>query len=73
MCRANESLAEWLPSMEQALESGAAHSAAVPFTPPELLAAVAVPHHALVDHVGDDKGQIGARRPRQHPAQLVRR
>lgn len=40
ICRANESLAAWLPSMEQALETGAAYSAAVPFTPQELLAEV---------------------------------
>jgi hypothetical protein len=40
ICRANENLAPWLPSMEQALESGALYSAAVPFTPAELLAAV---------------------------------
>lgn len=40
ICRANDSMAAWLPSMEQALESGAPHSAAIPFTPAELLAAV---------------------------------
>jgi hypothetical protein len=40
ICRANDNLAGWLPSMEQALESGAPHSAAVPFTPAELLAEV---------------------------------
>jgi hypothetical protein len=40
ICRANESMAAWLPSMEQALETGAAYSAAVPFTPQELLAEV---------------------------------
>lgn len=40
ICRANESLAGWLPSMEQALESGAPHSAAIPFTPMDLLADV---------------------------------
>ena len=40
ICRANENLTAWLPSMEQALETGAAYSAAVPFTPPDLLARV---------------------------------
>jgi hypothetical protein len=40
ICRANDSMRAWLPSMEQALESGAPHSAAVPFTPPEVLAEV---------------------------------
>jgi Peptidase family S41 len=40
ICRANEDLAAWLPSMEQALETGAPYSAAVPFTPPERLAEV---------------------------------
>jgi len=40
ICRANDAMAAWLPSMEQALESGAPHSAAIPFTPPELLAEV---------------------------------
>jgi hypothetical protein len=40
ICRANESMAAWLPSMEQALETAAAYSAAVPFTPQELLAEV---------------------------------
>ncbi|MGQ0838577.1 S41 family peptidase [Actinokineospora sp.] len=40
ICRANDSMAGWLPSMEQAMESGAQHSAAIPFTPTELLAEV---------------------------------
>jgi len=40
ICRANEGMAAWLPSMEQALETGAAYSAGVPFTPQELLAEV---------------------------------
>jgi hypothetical protein len=40
ICRANEDLAAWLPSMEQALETGAPYSAAIPFTPRELLAEV---------------------------------
>ncbi len=40
ICRANASMAAWLPSMEQALETGAPYSAAVPFTPQELLAEV---------------------------------
>ncbi|HEY7488647.1 MAG TPA: S41 family peptidase [Streptosporangiaceae bacterium] len=40
ICRADDGLADWRPSMEQALESGATHSAAVPFTPADLLAAV---------------------------------
>ena len=40
LCRANDNLTPWLPSMEQALESGALYSAAVPFTPDDLLAAV---------------------------------
>ncbi len=39
-CRANANLAAWLPSMEQAVESGAAHSAGVPFTSAALLARV---------------------------------
>jgi len=40
ICRANDSMAAWLPSMEQALESGAPYSAAIPFTPAEFLAEV---------------------------------
>ncbi|KAB2341016.1 S41 family peptidase [Actinomadura rudentiformis] len=40
ICRANDIMAAWLPSMGQALETGAAYSAAIPFTPPELLAEV---------------------------------
>jgi hypothetical protein len=40
ICRANDDMAAWLPSMDQALETGAAYSAGVPFTPQELLAAV---------------------------------
>jgi hypothetical protein len=40
ICRANEDMAAWLPSMEQALETGATYSAGVPFTPEELLADV---------------------------------
>lgn len=42
ICRANESggVADWLASMEQAVESGAPYSAAIPLTPPELLAEV---------------------------------
>jgi hypothetical protein len=40
ICRANDNLAERLPSMEQALETGASRSAAIPFTPAELLAEV---------------------------------
>jgi hypothetical protein len=32
ICRAVERLAPWLPSLEQALETGASHSAAIPFT-----------------------------------------
>jgi hypothetical protein len=40
ICRANDSLAAWLPSMEQALESGAPFSAAIPFTAAEFLAEV---------------------------------
>jgi Peptidase family S41 len=40
ICRANDSMADWLPSMEQALESGAPYSAAIPFTPAKLLAEV---------------------------------
>ncbi|MBL7499827.1 peptidase S41 [Frankia sp. CNm7] len=34
ICRANTSLRDWLPSMEQAVETGATHSAGVPLTPP---------------------------------------
>jgi hypothetical protein len=37
ICRAVERLAPWLPSLEQALESGAPHSAAIPFTLAEWL------------------------------------
>lgn len=37
ICRAVERLAPWLPSLEQALESGAPHSAAIPFTLTEWL------------------------------------
>jgi hypothetical protein len=40
ICRANDAMADWLPSMEQALETGAPYSAAVPFTPREWLDAV---------------------------------
>ncbi|MFG2007060.1 S41 family peptidase [Spirillospora sp. NPDC048911] len=40
ICRANDVMAEWLPSMEQALETGAPYSAAIPFTPPEALAEI---------------------------------
>lgn len=40
ICRANPAMRPWLPSMEQALESGAPHSAAIPFTPAEFLAEV---------------------------------
>jgi hypothetical protein len=40
ICRANEDMAAWLPSMEQALETGATYSAGVPFTPQQLLAEV---------------------------------
>ncbi|MFI0454303.1 S41 family peptidase [Actinomadura sp. 6N118] len=40
ICRANDIMASWLPSMEQALETGAPYSAAIPFTPAELLAQV---------------------------------
>jgi len=39
-CRAKKDLEPWLPSMEQAVESGAAHSAGVAFTPAELLSRV---------------------------------
>jgi hypothetical protein len=40
ICRANQHLAGWRPSMEQALDSGAPHSAGIPFTPAPLLAEV---------------------------------
>ena len=40
ICRANAALAAWLPSMEQAVESGAPYSAGIPFTPAEMLAKV---------------------------------
>lgn len=40
ICRANDSMLPWLPSMEEALETGAPHSAAIPFTPAALLARV---------------------------------
>jgi hypothetical protein len=33
ICRANQDMAAWLPSMDQALETGATYSAGVPFTP----------------------------------------
>lgn len=39
-CRTSRNLAAWLPSMEQAVESGAPHSAGIPFTARELLAKV---------------------------------
>jgi hypothetical protein len=39
-CRAKADLAPWLPSMEQAVESGAAHSAGVAFTSADMLARV---------------------------------
>ena len=39
-CRTNRNLAAWLPSMEQAVESGAPHSAGIPFTARQLLAKV---------------------------------
>jgi C-terminal processing protease CtpA/Prc len=37
ICRADDRYAAWLPSMEQAVESGAVYSAGVPPTPTELL------------------------------------
>jgi hypothetical protein len=40
ICRVNHDLEGWLPSMEQALETGASYSAAVPFTGADALAAV---------------------------------
>jgi len=40
ICRAKVDKAAWLPSMEQALETGATHSAGVPFTPQDWLAKV---------------------------------
>jgi hypothetical protein len=40
ICRANDDMAAWLPSMEQALETGATYSAGVPFTPQDWLARV---------------------------------
>ncbi|GAA2632693.1 S41 family peptidase [Actinomadura fulvescens] len=40
ICRANDIMGPWLPSMEQALETGAPYSAAIAFTPAELLAEV---------------------------------
>jgi hypothetical protein len=39
-CRTNATLADWLPSMDQAVESGAPYSAGIAFTPGELLAKV---------------------------------
>ncbi len=39
-CRTNQNLAAWLPSMEQAVESGGSYSAGVPFTTRQLLAKV---------------------------------
>jgi hypothetical protein len=40
ICRANQDMAAWLPSMDQALETGATYSAGVPFTPKAWLAEV---------------------------------
>ena len=40
ICRAGDRLAPWLPSMEQALETGSPYSSGVPFTSAELLEAV---------------------------------
>jgi Peptidase family S41 len=40
ICRANQDMAAWLPSMDQALETGATYSAGVPFTPQAWLAEV---------------------------------
>ena len=40
VCRANDDLADWLPSMERALESGAPQSAAIPFAYTAVLDAV---------------------------------
>ena len=40
ICRANDDMAAWRPSMEQALETGATYSAGVPFTPQDWLAQV---------------------------------
>jgi hypothetical protein len=37
ICRHDNRFADWLPSMEQAVESGAVFSAGIPPTPPELL------------------------------------
>jgi hypothetical protein len=38
ICRADPDMAAWLPSMDQALETGATYSAGVPFTPQAWLA-----------------------------------
>jgi hypothetical protein len=40
ICRAKQDKKAWLPSMEQALETGATHSAGVPLTPKDWLAEV---------------------------------
>jgi hypothetical protein len=40
ICRANQEMAAWLPSMDQALETGATYSAGIPFTPQDWLTAV---------------------------------
>ena len=40
ICRADDRLGAWLPSMEQALETGSPYSSGVPFTSAELLGAV---------------------------------
>ena len=40
LCRTDDGLTAWVRSLDQALDSGADHSAAVPLTPPEFLRAV---------------------------------
>jgi hypothetical protein len=37
ICRMHEPFAAWLPSTQQAVESGASHSAGIPLTPPRMI------------------------------------
>jgi hypothetical protein len=67
ICRANEDLAAWLPSMEQALETGAPYSAAVPFTPPERLAEVPQSYFGPVILVADARCYSAADSPSGSP------
>lgn len=60
ICRADDSRVPWVPSMEQALESGAPHSAGIPFTPPGWLARVPQSYFGPVILVTDARSYSAA-------------